>query len=163
MGKVVRFKGPRLWHILGLAEAFGLNWHQARARLRPVPPDGTLRGKPAWLMQNAAPAILYPTLASPRRASDLDDMEPRDRLDWIRSERELFKLREEVVELIPADEVEKGLDCLLSMFTQAAVELPDSLARDVELTPDQYQAIRDHCTALRAKLSEVEAGAEASI
>lgn len=142
-----------LWSINALAQEFGTGWNQVDKALRGVPPDGEIRGKKAWKVSTAAPFLVTPPSTSDEEGEkSLDDMDPRDRLDWVKSERELMKMRVEAGELVPVDQHIAEVSRLAKLAARTIETLPDLLERSAGLTAVQVEKVTQVCDAAREDL-----------
>jgi hypothetical protein len=137
-----------LWSISALADEFGQTRTTVRRRLRDVEPAGTAYGHPVWRLADAVPA-LFGSLA---RRQALDGFSPKDRKDWVASERDLMKLRQEAGELVPVEEVRELAAGLVRPMADALDSLADVLEREAGLSPQQVESVIAVCTRVRAEL-----------
>lgn len=145
-----------LWSINALAEEFGTGWNQVKRALRDVPADGKIKGKPAWRVGTAAPYLVQPPGESGGN-KDPDKMDPKDRLDWVKSERELMKLRAESGQLVSVDEYRDALASVCKLFITALDTLPDVLEREAGLTPKQTERTQATCDSAREEIYKANA------
>ncbi len=98
----------------------------------------------------------------PALPHDIEAMSPRERLDFVRAEREKLKLSEEMGQLIPAAEVERVLSEAFKSLALALSTLPDALERGCGLPPDAVaraqHLIDDARESLYASLTAVTNG-----
>ena len=141
-----------LWSLSALAQEFGVGWNVIKRRMTGVSPDGDIRGNPAWRISTAAPHLCEPVADEEGVEIDLDAMDPKDRRDWIASERDLNKLRLEAGDLIPADEVREELATLVKATVQVLDTLGDVLEREASLSGEQVEVVSEIVDRLREQL-----------
>ncbi len=73
---------------------------------------------------------------NPAAPRDIESMTPRERLDFVRSERERLRLETDQGQLIPAAEVERVMSEAFKALALALSTLPDALERGCGLPPD---------------------------
>lgn len=79
-------------------------------------------------------------------------MDPKDRLDYYRSERERLKMEQETGDLIPAVEVERVAAEVLKSIAQTLDTLPDVLERDAGISPDAVLVVQRVIDAARESM-----------
>lgn len=98
----------------------------------------------------------------PALPNDLNSMSPRERLDFVRAERERLRLEADQGQLIPAAEVERVLSEAFKALALALSTLPDALERGCGLPPDAVaraqHLIDDARESLYASLTAVTHG-----
>lgn len=146
-----------LWSINALAEEFGTGWNQVNRALKGVPPDGEIKGKPAWKVSTAAQYLVKPIGGDADGPKSFEDMDPKDRLDWVKSERELMKMREEAGMLLSIDDHRDGLANMAKLFVTALDTLPDVLEREAGLSPKQTERAQRVCDKAREAVYELNA------
>lgn len=150
---VIRIDRGELWSINSLADEFGKGWNQVKKALRDVPPDGAIKGNPAWRVSTAAPHLVQPINPPPlTQQLEIDEMDPKDRLDWVKSERELMKLRTEARDLISASEVRESYGLLVKLFANGIDTLVDDVEQKCGLSAGQAAVIQKRCDELREQL-----------
>ena len=70
---------------------------------------------------------------------DPDSMPPKERLDWIRGNREMVKYRQEIGELIPSDVHRVELAAVIKVIATALDTLMDVLERDAGLNAEAIE------------------------
>ena len=158
MGEVVDLDSRRLWSINGIAELLKVDWRTVKAALRELDPDGEIKGKPAWLPEKAIPQVCahFYGSASPE---DMDGFRtPKDRLDYIRSERELVALKTQARELVPVEDHRASLSRMVKSIVTALDTLPDRLERECALDPKTIVAVQRICDNTREELYKENAG-----
>ena len=112
-----------------------------------------LRGaRQVWHVRDGMPAIFRRTLGNSGSKIDFETLAPKDRLDFIRSQRELLKLKQETKTLLPAVDVERQVGEMVKILAQGLAALPDALERECGLTPAGITAAHRAIDAARETL-----------
>lgn len=148
-------KKKRLRSLMQLSHEFDISWNKAKRRLAETPPDGLIKDKPAWYIKTAAPALL--DLPEQPNTGSAENLKPKDRLDWIKAERELVRLRSEAGDLIPAEEHRDGLASLTKLFVSGVELLVDKIEQKCGLTATQAAVVEKQCDAVREQMYEENA------
>lgn len=153
-GAAVKNGTRRLWSQNALAEELGVDRRTVKARLADVPPDGTLRGHPAWFLSTAAPAVLglRPGPEADEEAA-VARMSPKERYDHYRAKREKIKLETEMGQLIPAAEVEAAWARVIKAIVTKLDTLADVLERDCGLPGPAVERVQVEVDRMREDLS----------
>lgn len=136
MGEVIeKEQGLRL-SISRLATEFGMARETVAKRITGINPAGKRNGYPIYRLRDVAAAIVdaAPHQGDPE-AFDPRRLPPKERLDWIRSEREWLKHRIDEREVIPAGEVEQVIATALAALAQGLRATPDHLERRHGIDP----------------------------
>lgn len=128
------------WHIVRIAERFGLHRDTVRKRLRDagIQPVGERNGKPVYSLRDIGPA-LFDESHRYTADNDPDKMRPTDRRAWYDSEQTRIAIAKELRHLIPDDEVGQGYSLLIKAIAAGLDSLPDILERDAGLSPEALQ------------------------
>lgn len=131
------------WHIVRIAERFGLHRDTVRARLRAagVQPVGERNGKPVYSLKDIGPA-LFDESHKYTADNDPDKMRPTDRRAWYESEQTRIAIAERLRHLIPDEEVGQGYSLLIKGVVAGLDSLPDILERDAGLSPEALQIVQ---------------------
>lgn len=140
-----------LWSILALSEQLQRPWNTVKRKLKQVPPDGEINGKPAWFLSTAAPHLVEPAEKSERK-KDPEEMDPRDRLDWAKGDETIMRNQERARLLVPIIEVREEMATMTKIFVTGLDTLPDVLERKAALTPKQAEILQAHCDDLRERI-----------
>ena len=120
----------------GLAAFFGVSLPTVDAWIRrgcPVLQEGAT-GVP-WVFDLLAIAD-WRAERKPALPHDIELMSPRERLDFVRAERERLRLETDQGQLIPAAEVERIASEAFKSLALVLSTLPDALERGCGLQPD---------------------------
>ena len=150
MGDVLpmRARPGQLWSINALADEFELDRRTVKKRLADVAPADRVSGHPVYRLAEAAPALF----GSSENRESLDDFSPKDRKDWVASERELMKLRAEAGELMLVEEAREQIAAVIRPMADVLDSMPDVLEREAGLTPSQVESVMAACTRVRGEL-----------
>lgn len=150
-----------LQSVSALSLIFRRGYAATKKRLADVPPDGLIKGNKAWFIVTAS-TVLHPdnphgnTKANSgpgHQGGGADSFKnPKDRLDYVKSERELMKFREETGQLIPEDVHREALATLVKLLVTGVELLPDQLERSTGLNPEQAKLVQAECDKLRERL-----------
>lgn len=145
------------WSISRLARELGLDRGTIRKRLEGVAGTGeSAHGHKLYALRDAAEAIFRQpsTVCSDSPDFDPEQLPPKDRLDWFKSERERRLLQVQDKELIPAAEVEIEVAALVKSFIGTLDTLPDVLERDAGITGAAAEVAQRVIDAERDRLYE---------
>ena len=151
MAEAVEERQRTLWSILALAEQLQRPWNTVKRKLKHVPPDGHLNGKPAWYLSTAAPHLVEPA-EKPERKKNPEDMDPRDRLDWAKGDETIMRNQERARLLVPIVEVREEMATMAKIYVTGLDTLPDVLERKAALTPKQAEVVQTVCDELRERI-----------
>lgn len=147
--------GPRLWSINALADEFGIDRRTVKKRLEGIAPAGVSGGgHPAWRLRDAAAAVLGLRAPLADGAVDPDKLQPKDRLDHYRAEREKAKWELEQRVSIPAPEVEAVVAEAFKALSQGLDSIPDVLEKDCALGAKEVELAIDVVDGIRYSLYE---------
>src|SRR4029077_16440187 len=121
----------------------------AAIRETPITPIGRAGAHPTYLVRAVVDAI------APRVGDgkiDIDRLPPNARDTYIRSERNLIRLREERGELILASEVERGYAAIFKEVARTFDTLPDIVERDCGLPAHALVRLEQVLDAARIEL-----------
>lgn len=109
-----------------------------------------------WHVREGAPAIFRRAwgLEGAGEALNPAKMPPKDRLDHFKAERERIKLAQEVRALLPAAEVESWIGEAFKALAQVLDVLPDTLERDLALSPESVMLLQRYLDLARDSLYE---------
>lgn len=162
MSKVIPLKSPDLWSINRVADFCECHWNTAKAALKSLEPDAYDRGHPVWRSSRAVQHVFRVSEGAGRvqTPQGLDEFAPKDRKDWVQSERELNKLRAEAGELCSVEDVREQMAKLVKPIDTMLDTLADVLEREAALTPDQVEAVVASCDRARTRLFEAVSARE---
>ena len=107
-----------------------------------------------WHVRDGMPAIFKQVYGINNLMGEVnpDQLAPRDRLDYVRSQRELLKFREETKNLLPAEDVARVLGEAFKVLAQGLSALPDSLERECGLSAPTVTALHRSIDSVRETL-----------
>jgi hypothetical protein len=143
MGEVERADGLVRLSIARLAAEFGMARETVSKRLAQsnVQPDGKRGGYPVYRLRDACPALLDARAFDEEGNPDPRTLPPDKRNAWYQSEMRRMEVEMRARQLIPAAEVEGEMSALTKEIVQFLDTLPDQLERDVNLSPEQVDAM----------------------
>lgn len=149
------------WNVSQIATASGLHRDTVRKRITEagIKPAGKKGNAPTYHLADAMQAIFASHQISVS-SHNPDNMAPKDRLDWYKSESERVKFGREVRDLIPVPEVRDELAEVLKMAVGWAESLPDQMERKRIFTPEQLEALEATCDELRDQFYQMLIEAE---
>ena len=168
MPNVVKHPAPdnarTLKSVSWLADLVGMDYRTVKKRLAGVEPDGKVRGAPGYIPKNALPHVFAANVpaADDDEEFDFEKLPAKERLDWVKSEHELMKLKERAGELIPVEDVREEFSDMVKMMVTYLETLPDILERDAGLTPQQVEHVVKSSDKLRQQMYEANAAAAAA-
>lgn len=138
---------PQNWSISEMAGLFGMCRKTVSRRLEMtnVQPVGKRRGYDVYASDVVGP-VLFNASDNGNSVKPIEQMTPRERNEWYRSENEKLKLLERQQQLIPVDNVRREFNQLVSTINQFLETLPDQLERNCQLPAEalsQVQAVTD--------------------
>lgn len=138
------------WNVSTIAKAAGLHRDTVRKRLAEagVVPNGKKGNAPVYVLADAMQALFATTVIS-GKTLDPDKLDPKDRLDWYRSESERVKFAQTVRELVPSDEVRDEQADILKVVVGFLDSLPDRMERLKLFTPIQLESLEAACDGCR--------------
>ena len=133
-----------------LALEFNVGRELVRSRLATgkVLACGTHNGNNLYRVGDAAFAILIGSKNS------VEDMQPKERWDHFKADREELRLLAEKKELIPVDEVRTTYANLAKDFVNSLAGMTDELERDIDLPKEYSEAIDLKLDYIRTVLAE---------
>ena len=105
-----------------------------------------------WHVRDAMPAIFRQYFGIDKAFDDPGKMQPKDRLDHYKAEREKIKLEIEKEEVIYAHEVEKIMGESFKILAQSLSIIPDTMERECGLAPDVIKKLHESIDAARETL-----------
>ena len=138
------------WSLNQLSREFNIARETVQRRLRTadIKPSGERRGHPVYSVCDAARAILI-TDNSSAGLNDPDEMSPKERSDWYKSENERLKFERESSVSVDADECRVQMAEIAKMGLQVLETLPDILERDYQLDPTIISNVESRIDSLR--------------
>ncbi len=147
-----------LYSLSQLSNAFGPARETISKRLKAanVMPFGTRGTHPVYHIGQAAPAIVlgdsgartFETIDNP------DQLPPKERLDWYKSENERTKLQKESGDLVPEDEHRKALAEVVKLVVMTLETMGDDLERNGVTDTEILQRIERTSDEARERLAE---------
>lgn len=134
----------RLWSLSALGVEFSIDRRAVAKALRSYPPDGKLKGHPAWFMSTAAVALV----GDGAEEDKLDLTQERARL--AREQAEMAKIKRLAMEerYLDADDVVSGWQATISRFRSRMLGFPSTVAQEcVVRARDGEQAVRTYLKA----------------
>lgn len=138
------------WSINQFSREFNIARETVQRRLRAagVNPSGQRRGHPVYGVYDSAKAILI-TDSSSAGLNDPDEMSPKERSDWFKSENDRLKFERESGISVDADECRVQMAEIAKMGLQVLEALPDILERDYHLDPEIITSVESRIDSLR--------------
>ena len=116
-------------------------------------PAGKREGFPVYDGRAACEAcLLVGAMDGDESPVDPRKLKPMERRAWYQSEHERMKVETEARQLIPSIEVQSEMAELARSFVQFLDTLGDQLERDINLSPEQVDAVNRSITRQRAQL-----------
>ena len=137
-----------LWTQTRYSDVLGMDRRVVASALETAPSQ-MHSGTRVWHVRDGMPAIFKRGQGG---KIDFETLAPKDRLDFIRSQRELLKLKQETKTLLPAVDVERHVGEMLKILAQGLAALPDVLERECGLTPAGITAAHRTLDAARETL-----------
>ena len=109
-----------------------------------VQPVGKRRGYDVYPSDVVGPVLF--NAANGNSLKPIEQMTPRERNEWFRSENEKLTLLEREKKLVPVEDVRRELHQVVSTVNQQLETLPDQLERNCQLSAEalsQVQVITD--------------------
>lgn len=120
------------------------------ARLKNVSPaPGSNSKLKLYFVTEILTELMVPTVST-----DLDDMQPSDRLAHWKAENERIKFEQDTGQLIPADEVAREFSLMAKAVVMILETLPDILERDCALTPAAVSRVQSVIDDLRDQMAQ---------
>ena len=134
------------WTATRYSQAMGIDVRAVNERLATIP--HSMRGaRKVWHVREGMPALF-----GCGKKKTPSDMEPKDRLDHYRAERENIKLQEEIRNLLPAVDVERSVGEAYKVLAQGLSAIPDLLERECGLSSDTVISLHNAIDAVRETL-----------
>jgi hypothetical protein len=120
------------------------------ARLKNIEPAAGSNSKlKLYLITDILTELMIPTVSS-----DLEDMQPSDRLAHWKAENERLKFEQDTGQLIPADEVAREFSLMAKAVVMVLETLPDILERDCALSPAAVSRVQSVIDDLRDQMAQ---------
>ncbi len=133
-----------------LAGITGVHRQTVAARLKNVEPaPGSNSKLKLYLVTDILTELMIPTVST-----NIDDMDPSDRLAHWKAENERLKFEQDTGQLIPADEVAREFSLMAKAVVMVLENLPDILERDCALTPTAVSRVQNVIDDLRDQMAE---------
>ncbi|MCX4025180.1 DUF1441 family protein [Endozoicomonas sp. SM1973] len=138
--------GPQNWSISEMAAYFGMCRKTVSKRLEManVQSVGKRRGYDVYPSDVVGPVLF--NAANGNSLKPIEQMTPRERNEWYRSENEKLTLLEREKKLVPVEDVRRELHQVVSTVNQQLETLPDQLERNCQLSSEalsQVQVVTD--------------------
>jgi len=164
MGEAVSIQDRHLYSLTQLASLYSISRDTVKRRLEKsgVPSSSERRGSPVFHIALASRAIIEGEMPGGTGiGDDPDEMPPKERLDWYKSESEKTKVLESKGELIRLADHTNALSSLVKILIVPLDTLVDNLERQrvpVDALEKIERAIRKIKTKLAGRLELFEAG-----
>ena len=133
-----------------LAAITDVHRQTAAARLKNIEPAAGSNSKlKLYLITDILTELMIPTVSS-----DLEDMQPSDRLAHWKAENERLKFEQDTGQLIPADEVAREFSLMAKAVVMVLETLPDILERDCALSPAAVSRVQSVIDDLRDQMAQ---------
>ena len=133
-----------------LAGITGVHRQTVAARLKNVEPaPGSNSKLKLYLVTDILTELMIPSVST-----NIDDMDPSDRLAHWKAENERLKFEQDTGQLIPADEVAREFSLMAKAVVMVLETLPDVLERDCALTPAAVVRVQSVIDDLRDQMAE---------
>lgn len=120
------------------------------ARLKNIEPAAGSNSKlKLYLITDILTELMIPTVSS-----NLEDMQPSDRLSHWKAENERLKFEQDTGQLIPADEVAREFSLMAKAVVMVLETLPDILERDCALSPAAVSRVQSVIDDLRDQMAQ---------
>nr|WP_289623801.1 DUF1441 family protein [Spartinivicinus marinus] len=116
-----------------------------RLEMANVQPVGKRRGYDVYASDVVGP-VLFNAASNSNSLKPIEQMTPRERNEWYRSENEKLTLLEREKKLVPVEDVRRELHQVVSTVNQQLETLPDQLERNCQLSSEalsQVQVVTD--------------------
>jgi len=145
-----------LFSLSQLSTAFGPARETISKRLETsgVSARAKRRGHDVYHIGDAAPAILADDLPTFEGIRDPNKLQPKDRLDWFRSETERLKLEEKQGDVLAIAAVRVEWGGLLQGVGAALDAIPDKLEQKCRLGPFELEEVENVIDSVRIQLAE---------
>ncbi|WP_343529370.1 DUF1441 family protein [Yokenella regensburgei] len=126
------------------------------ARLKNIEPAAGSNSKlKLYLITDILTELMIPTVST-----NLEDMQPSDRLAHWKAENERLKFEQDTGQLIPADEVAREFSLMAKAVVMVLETLPDILERDCALPPAAVSRVQTIIDDLRDQMAQKVQDAE---
>jgi hypothetical protein len=126
------------------------------ARLKNIEPAAGSNSKlKLYLITDILTELMIPTVST-----NLEDMQPSDRLAHWKAENERLKFEQDTGQLIPADEVAREFSLMAKAVVMVLETLPDILERDCALPPAAVSRVQTVIDDLRDQMAQKVQDAE---
>lgn len=138
------------WSLNQLSREFGIARETVGRRLSDanIKPAGERRGHPVYRVKDAATAILMPQQQS-AVGNDPDNMSPKERADWYKSENDRLKFEKESGVLTYANDAREQMAEVAKMGLQVLDTFTDILERDFQIEPEIIAGVEIKIDELR--------------
>lgn len=145
-----------LFSLSQLSTAFGPSRETVNKRLMAagVAARSQRRNHNVYHIGDAALAILSNNVPTFEGVSDPDQLSPKDRLDWFKSETERLKLEEKQGAVLVVEVVRVEWGEMLQKVGAALDAIPDKLEQKCRLGPDELQEVENVIDSARVELAE---------
>lgn len=154
--QVTDFQDRFLFSLSQLSTAFGPARETVAKRLMEagIAPRGKRRGHDVYHIGDVVPAILLGDVQAFDGVRDPENLPPKERLDFYRSENEKMKLEREQGVLVPRGQHEQALADLAKILIQTMETLSDSLERRQRLPQAVLEQVETEIDAVREELAQ---------
>ena len=146
------------WSLTQLAKEFQVARETVAKRLLSgnVKSSGKRNGHAVYRVSKAAEAILFPIQNKPGVGNHLDDLSPKNRLDYYRAENEKVKLGKEKKLLVEADDARTEMATIAKSGLYILETLRDTLERDFDLSQEILDSVEAKVNVLRNQWAEMK-------
>ncbi|MCP5197511.1 MAG: DUF1441 family protein [Gammaproteobacteria bacterium] len=140
-----------LWTVTRFSDVLRVD-RRVVAQALETAPSQTRGARQVWHVREGMPAIYRRVFGISEHEIDLDRLPPKDRLDYIRSQRELLKLQRETREQLSAAEVERAIGEAFKVLGQSLSTLPDDLEQECGIPAPALSVLHRRIDAARESL-----------
>ncbi|NOR64562.1 MAG: DUF1441 family protein [Candidatus Scalindua sp.] len=144
------------WTVTQLAVEFNISQNIVTRRLLAagLTPIGTSGKRPTYRVGYAAEAILFPEKKK-AMTLDVDDLQPRDRLDHYKAENERVKFGRETSLLVEVDDARAEMATVAKSGLHILETLRDALESDFDLSQEIIDSVQAKVDALRSQWADM--------
>lgn len=122
-----------------------------RLEMANVQPVGKRRGYDVYASDVVGP-VLFNAGGNANSVKPIEQMTPRERNEWYRSENEKLTLFERQQQLVPVEDVRRELNQIISTVNQQLETLPDQLERNCQLPAEALSQVQGVTDGIRQSL-----------
>ena len=141
MVELVSKSNRRLWSINALSEELDLDRRTIKKYLVDIPPDGEIRGNPAWHLISCIHLLVKPKELASQSSIDPDLMSPEDRKHHYDAELKRFSLEEKLGTYVHMEVFRERAAEIIKATVGALDRVADALEREARIPPEQVDLV----------------------